>query len=114
MLTCHRLDARLTVAPQIQLQDLAEVARLGFRAVINNRPDGESADQPESASLEREALRLGLAYRYLPVHGDGIGAAEVAAFVGALDGLPEPVLGFCRSGTRTRRLWSLSQNPSLP
>jgi len=32
-------------------EELAAVARLGFRTVINNRPDGESFDQPPSAVM---------------------------------------------------------------
>ena len=40
------------VAPQITLQDVAEIASSGFRSVICNRPDGESADQTPVRSEE--------------------------------------------------------------
>ena len=39
------------VAPQIAPDDIAEAAKMGFVLVINNRPDGEAPDQPDSAEM---------------------------------------------------------------
>ena len=61
-------------APQIAPQDLAEIGAMGFKTVVNNRPDGEGgADQPTSAVMEAAALAAGSA-RALP-EPDGRGAA---------------------------------------
>ena len=55
-------------APQLSPTDMTEVAALGFKTVVNNRPDGEGgADQPTSAVMEAAAHAAGLNYEYLPV-----------------------------------------------
>lgn len=102
-----RLTDTLSVAPQISEADLATLAGAGFRSVINNRPDGESADQPASAALAAAAARAGLAYREIPVVSGQLQDAPVAAFGAALAELPAPVLAFCRTGTRSTTLWAL-------
>ena len=89
---------------------MAELARLGFKSVVNNRPDFEHGpDQPTSAQVEAAALAAGLAYRHLPVNGGYQSPEEVAAFRALVADLPHPLLAFCRSGARSTRLYQLSQ-----
>ncbi|HRC36902.1 MAG TPA: sulfur transferase domain-containing protein, partial [Rubrivivax sp.] len=58
------------VAPQLTPAAMAEAARAGFRAVVNNRPDFEEGPaQPTNAQIEAAALAAGLEYRFLPVSG---------------------------------------------
>ncbi|MCM2550633.1 aminotransferase class V-fold PLP-dependent enzyme [Burkholderia glumae] len=91
---------------QIQPDDLRAIRGAGFRAVICNRPDGESADQPAFAEIAAAARELGLDARYLPVEAaDRIGEAQVDAFGAMLDALPKPVLAYCGSGRRAGLLW---------
>lgn len=104
----------LAVAPQIALEDLAALKAAGFAAIVNNRPDGESPDQPSSAQIEAEATRLGLAYRHVPVVSGGMTMDDVAAFGAALEELPKPALAYCRSGTRSCTVWALSQKGQAP
>ena len=41
-----------SVAAQLTVERIAEVAALGFKTLINNRPDGEGGpDQPMSAAI---------------------------------------------------------------
>jgi sulfide:quinone oxidoreductase len=107
-----RLDARLSVSPQIRPDELEEVQRQGFRMVINNRPDGEEAGQPTSAELRAAANRLGLGYRHIPVAPGAFTAQEASAFSTALREAGGPVLAFCRTGTRSTTLWQAIQEPS--
>lgn len=94
------------VAPQLDPAAMAEAARLGFRSVVNNRPDfEEGADQPTHASIEAAAQAAGLEYRYLPVSGAYQSPEEIAAFAVLMRELPRPVLLFCRSGARSTRLY---------
>lgn len=94
------------VAPQLGPMAMAEAARLGFRSVVNNRPDFEHGpDQPTNASIEAAALAAGLAYRFLPVDGAYQSPEQIAAFARLLQELPRPVLVFCRSGARSTRLY---------
>ena len=94
------------VAPQLGPDAMAEVARLGFKSVINNRPDFEHGpDQPASALVEAAALAAGLQYRHLPVDSGWQSPEQIAAFAALLQELPAPVLAFCRSGARSTRLY---------
>jgi uncharacterized protein (TIGR01244 family) len=94
------------VAPQLTPEAMAELARLGFRSVVNNRPDFEHGpDQPTSAAIEAAAREAGLEYRFLPVNGGYQSPEEIAAFAKLLAELPKPMLAFCRSGARSTKLF---------
>lgn len=108
------LTPELSVAAQIAAADLATVAESGFRSVICNRPDGEGADQPLVAELERAALSHGLQMRYLPVESGKVSDDQGKAFGTLMAELPKPVLAFCRTGMRSTTMWALSQAGSLP
>jgi uncharacterized protein (TIGR01244 family) len=100
-----------TTAPQISVADVAEAARQGFKTIINNRPDGEAPDQPSAAEIEAAAKAAGLAYHFIPVRGAPT-REQVEATKAVLQEAEEPVLAFCRSGTRSIITWSLSQATS--
>lgn len=102
------LDERLSTSSQISPADMNAIAEAGYRSVLSNRPDGEAADQPASEAIKAAAEAAGLAYAHVPVVGGQISDADIAAFRQALDNLPAPIFGFCRTGTRTTTLWALA------
>ena len=105
-LPLRQIADTVCVAPQLTPDAMAELARLGFKSVINNRPDFEHGpDQPTSAAVEAAALAAGLQYRHLPVDGGWQSPEQIAAFAVLLKELPAPVLVFCRSGARSTRLY---------
>lgn len=108
----HRLTDQLSVAAQINVDDIATIAARGFRSIVNNRPDGEAPGQPGNAELELAAQQAGLGWRFLPVLSGQFTEAQVQGFAEALDDLPGPVLAFCRSGTRCSALWALQAEGS--
>jgi len=99
----------LAVAPQISEGDPGTLASLGYRTVVNNRPDGEAEGQPTSAAIEAAARRHGLDYHYLPVRSGAVTDDDVAAFAALLQQVDGPVLAFCRTGTRSLTLWALAE-----
>ena len=103
----RRLTDTLSVSAQIDEADVAKLAEQGFRSLINNRPDGEVAGQPESAALAATAARHGMAYLHLPVTPGQWQEHVVDAFADALHTMPTPILAFCRSGTRSCTVWAL-------
>jgi uncharacterized protein (TIGR01244 family) len=106
-LPLNAIAADVCVAPQLGPEAMAELASLGFRSVVNNRPDFEGGpDQPTSAQVEAAALAAGLVYRHLPVNGAYQSPEEIAAFGELMRELPRPVLCFCRSGARSGRLYA--------
>ncbi len=107
------INATLSVSPQILASDLQKIADQGYRAVICNRPDGEGADQPTFEEIEEAAKAVGLEARYVPVVAGKVQDADADAFATAMDELPKPVLAYCRTGTRSATLWSLTQAKTL-
>lgn len=94
-----RFTDRFAVHPQIRPEALEEVAALGYRRVINNRPDGEEPGQPRSAELEAKAKALGLEYYHLPITLPGLHEAQIEQME-ELVADQAPVFAFCRTGTR--------------
>ncbi len=102
------------VAPQLRLEDFPAAKELGIKTVINNRPDGEAADQLHDAEAKVAAEAAGLAYAYVPVPTGGMSADHVTAFRKAVDAHEGPFLAYCRSGTRSCHLWAFTAVRELP
>ena len=107
MLALMELTSDVTVAPQILPTDIRNIAQLGFKSVINNRPDGEEEGQPLNEMIEHEAKIYGLEYYHMPVFSGQITSQQVAMFTKLLENAPKPILAFCRTGTRCSLLWSM-------
>ncbi len=108
------IDKEISVSPQIAPSDLKALAEAGFKAVICNRPDGEGNDQPLFHEIEEAAQAAGLSAHYLPVESGKVDDEDAARFGELFDSLPKPVFAYCRSGTRSVTLWSLSRGGKLP
>jgi len=104
------LTARLSVSAQILPTDIKAIKDAGFRAIVCNRPDGEGADQPTFEEIAKAAKKHGLEAAYLPIVSGKVMDEDAAAFDATLAELPGPVLAYCRTGTRSATLWSLSQS----
>ncbi|WP_339115071.1 TIGR01244 family sulfur transferase [Thioclava sp. GXIMD2076] len=105
----HELATGLSVGPQITISDVQTLAAAGFRSIICNRPDAEGADQPGHEEIARAAQEQEMEFRYLPVTPGMVTQEDASAFAAALTALPGPVFAYCRTGTRSTTLWSLSQ-----
>lgn len=104
-----RLSDRMVITPQLRSKDVAELGNAGFVGIMNNRPDGEEPGQPTSAELEAQARQHGLAYWHVPVVPGQMTETDVRDFAAALRTVEGPVLGFCRTGTRSTALWKAAQ-----
>ncbi|MBQ0798032.1 MAG: TIGR01244 family phosphatase [Porticoccaceae bacterium] len=105
----HQLTKALHVTSQITLEDVQTAAEQGFTTIINNRPDGEEADQLTASEMEAVAQQMGIRYIHQPVVGGNISADDVATFSRLIGEQPGKVLAHCRTGTRCTMLWALSQ-----
>ena len=110
----RKLTDKYSVSPQITVEDLPQIAEAGFTTVICNRPDGEGADQPSFEEIEAAAGKLGMEARYLPIVAGKVGDTDAEEFGRLMESLPKPILAYCRTGTRSATLWSLSQAEKLP
>jgi uncharacterized protein (TIGR01244 family) len=95
---------------QINLDDIPKILNLGFKTIINNRPDYEGGEsQPTSAELKVAAEQNGLAYFHIPVIPNNIQPAQVLAFSASLALAAKPILGFCKTGNRAGSIFKLAQ-----
>ena len=104
----RKIDENISVAPQIALEDIADIAKLGFKTLVANRPDQEEPGQPSMADIEAEAKANGLNWVYMPVESGNITDEDVDNFAPMIRDAEKPVFAFCRSGTRCTILWALS------
>ncbi|SIO14307.1 bifunctional protein tyrosine phosphatase family protein/NAD(P)/FAD-dependent oxidoreductase [Vannielia litorea] len=110
----RKITGTFAVSPQILPAEVPEIAAAGYRSIICNRPDAEGADQPGHEELAAAAKKAGLKFRHLPVTPGMVSDETAAQFGEALAELPAPTLAFCRTGTRSATLWSLSQAKTRP
>jgi len=104
-----KLDDTVSVAGQIAPDQMRAVAEQGFRSIIGNRPDGEEPGQPTWAELETAAKDAGLEARHIPIASMEDLDARKGDFAQAVEEMPGPVLAFCRTGTRSGRLYEASK-----
>ncbi len=98
------------VSGQISLEDLDTIAALGFKSIVCHRPDHEEGEQPEFAAIAERAKALGIETAHVPVGPMGVTVEAVHGMVDALDELPRPMLGYCRSGARSTRIYEQTQH----
>jgi uncharacterized protein (TIGR01244 family) len=104
-----KLTETVAVSQQIAPEHVADIAAAGYQVLINNRPDGESPDQPASAEFAAAAEAAGLEYHYFPVTAMNFPGPNIEQMADLLDDGERPVLAFCRSGTRCANLWVASR-----
>lgn len=102
----RRLNGMFAIANQVELNTVHELARAGYKTVICNRPDGESADQVAFADIAAAAQKMGLKAIYLPIYESGATQQDQAAFNDHIFECPKPIVAYCRSGTRPATLWT--------
>ena len=108
MADIRRVTDAFAVAPQISEKDVEEIAAAGFKTIIANRPDGEGGiEQPRMGPIRAKAEALGLTFVALPF--SGAPTPEIVERMGGiLNEAPQPVLAYCRTGTRCITAWALT------
>jgi sulfide:quinone oxidoreductase len=102
-----QITPSFAVAGQLEPEDFAHAAALGFRTIVNNRPDGEERGQLSAAEGRQAAEENGLAYVHIPatkhdIFTDSV-VNQMADVVSAQNG---PVLAHCKSGQRSAIAWA--------
>lgn len=104
MADIRQVSDRFWVSPQISPDDFAQLADAGFQHIINNRPDGEAADQMSSVDAEAAAKAAGMTYVHAPFVGQPTADAVKAALLAS-----GKTLAYCRSGTRSVTAWAMAE-----
>jgi uncharacterized protein (TIGR01244 family) len=105
----RRLSGTMLASPQISVADIVAARDEGVTLIVNNRPEGESADQTPGAEIEAAARAAGIDYLAIPIGHAGFSHPQVQKLAEALAKEKGQVLGYCRSGTRSTLLWALAQ-----
>ncbi len=101
------IDPDFSVSAQLQPEGIEILADRGIKSIICNRPEHETVDQPEMASIQRQADKHGILLHYQPVVHDRITLQDVRDFESLYAGSDKPVHAYCRSGLRAMTLWGL-------
>lgn len=102
-------STQFSTCPQIQPEDVAGIAALGFKTIMNNRPDHEGGSaQPTSAAIAAIAQQMGLTYIHIPITPGQMSPADIAQCSAQLSKAPTPILGFCKSGVRANLLYEIA------
>jgi sulfide:quinone oxidoreductase len=115
MVTVTWITPRFAIAPELNADDFANLAKLGFKSILSNRPDGE-----EGATLtaKREAVlawQAGLQFRHVPTSKlDVFTDSVVEGMADALADLQGPVLAHCKSGIRSAIVWAAASARTQP
>lgn len=89
-----KLSATLAVSQQIVPEHVAAIAEAGYKVLINNRPDGEEANQPPSAAIAAAAEAAGMEYYYMPITAMNFPGDEFPRMCELLANADKPVLAF--------------------
>ncbi|RVE89638.1 bifunctional sulfur transferase/dioxygenase Blh [Sinorhizobium meliloti] len=103
------ISDKLSVSPQLSVEDIPSLRDKGFKTLINNRPDNEDTSQPNTQAERQEAKHCGLTYALVPVTADTITEADVRAFQRAVDESDGPVLAHCQTGKRSLNLYLIGE-----
>ena len=104
------LTPNVAVCGQLAPRDLADVAKRGFRVIVNNRPDGEAwIGQPRASTLDQAAAVAGIVSHHITFTMPTLTAAHAQRLNAVLDSAEGPVLAFCASGFRSALLWAIAR-----
>ena len=70
----------LTIYKQIYPSQCVKIAELGYRSVLNIRPDAEIETQPNSCDLATATEQANLAYQHLPFDDERLSMLTVEQF----------------------------------
>jgi sulfide:quinone oxidoreductase len=104
-----KLSDTLVVSAQPALEDFAPLAAQGFKVVVCNRPDGETADQPLTADVRQAVEAAGMTFVDYPITPAIFPGDDLAKIGRLFDGSEGKVFAFCRTGTRCTNLWVASR-----
>jgi len=103
----RHITEQFAIAGQITPEQVSELKARGFTTIVAMRPDGEGADQPAAAQVEAAAKANGMSFAYIPISGPITDNQVSALNETVVNG--GKVLGYCRSGNRVARVWSLME-----
>ena len=95
----------ITIYKQIYPRQCRKIAELGYRSVLNIRPNAEVDKQPSSGEFATATEQVDLTYRHLPFDDERLSMMTVEQFATCYHTMPKPILMFCGTGARAKLLY---------
>ena len=102
----NKVCEEFSASGQICVDDIKSLKDMGYKTIINNRPDNEEPGQLASKTLEDAARESGLSYVHIPFSPNQMTEKELQEMKAALASNEGPYFGFCRTGKRAVGLWT--------
>lgn len=103
----------ITLYKQIHPCQCSILHKLGYKSLINLRLDDECDNQPCNHELAKSAKISHLHYAHLPVDGECMHLDTVQMFAQLLKDAPKPVMVFCGTGGRAKRIYQSAKIEGL-
>jgi uncharacterized protein (TIGR01244 family) len=104
-----KIRDEVSVGAQPTQADVQQLARDGFKTVINLRVENEEEGQLNPIDEAQMVRGEGMEYLHIPVISSQIREGQVDEFHDALDSLPKPVFVHCAKGKRAGILSLMDQ-----
>lgn len=99
-----QLNKQVSVSDQIVVDDVSEIVANGVELLVCNRPDDEDEGQTPYADIKAEAERLGLEFSLMAFSSYQISDENRDRLIELIE-TGKRIHLYCRSGSRSRRLW---------
>ena len=99
-----QLNNQVSVSDQITVDDLPALKEYGIELLVCNRPDGEDEGQTPYEEIKAAADNMGFDTRLLAFSSYQITTDDRDRLIELLE-LDKKTHLYCRSGSRSRRLW---------
>ena len=103
------IDKNYHVSPQIEPQQIAEIAGNGFVKIICNRPDMEVSPFYSSSVMEDLAKENNIEFHLIELTHEMMTPETAARQRELVLNCKGPVLAYCASGTRCSLLWAIGE-----
>lgn len=99
-----QLNKQVSVSGQITVDDIAGIKDSGIELLVCNRPDDEDVDQTPFDEIKQAAESVGLDTDFLAFSSYQVTNKDRDGLIKLIESGKKIHL-YCRSGSRSRRLW---------
>lgn len=101
----RHISETYAVSGQIRPEDIPTIKQAGFKSIMCNRPDDETDGQPSANLIKKVAKKHGIKFYHVPIGDAGIDLETLDGFSKVIKAGKHPILAYCHTGGRCRRLW---------
>lgn len=108
------LSDEIAVGEMPSADEIAILAKAGFRSLLSVQPDGEVGRLMSATETAKGAAAASMSFAHVAIASRRVPDEQVAAFAHAMMTLPRPIYACCYSGARAAAAWALAVAPDMP